>query len=123
MSHSKIDLPFKLVDLRGEEVVVGDTIVISRVDYRTPILSLSLVTEIRNCPKTVRVYYKAFRDRYNYESYLTMQYAESGVPSNQLMKIDNIEFNLNQGKFAKLFVAKSEFETANPKTEEVSDEE
>ena len=117
------DAKFKLVDLKGEEVVVGDTIVIARVDYRTPILSLSLVTEIKNCPKTVRVYYKGFRDKYNYQSYLTVQYAENGVPSNQLMKIDNIEFSLNQGKFAKLFVAKSEFETANPKPEEVSDEE
>jgi hypothetical protein len=117
------DAKFKLIDLKGEEVVVGDTIVIARVDYRTPILSLSLVTEIKNCPKTVRVYYKGFRDKYNYQSYLTVQYAENGVPSNQLMKIDNIEFSLNQGKFAKLFVAKSEFETANPKPEEVSNEE
>jgi hypothetical protein len=117
------DTKFKLVDLKGEEVVVGDTIVIARVDYRTPILSLSLVTEIKNCPKTVRVYYKGFRDKYNYQSYLTVQYAENGVPSNQLIKIDNIEFSLNQGKFAKLFVAKSEFKTPNPKPEEVSDEE
>lgn len=117
------DGKFKLIDLKGEEVVVGDTIVIARVDYRTPILSLSLVTEIKNCPRTVRVYYKGFRDKYSYQSYLAVQYAESGVPSNQLMKINNIEFGLNQSKFAKLFVAKSEFEAANPKPEEVSDEE
>ena len=38
-SDNNLEWPFKLLDLKGEEVSVGDTIVIARVDYRTPVLS------------------------------------------------------------------------------------
>ena len=115
---------FKLFDLRHQETRPGDTVAIAGLYYgKSPGLFLGLITEIKLCPKTVRVYYNKVGDNFSRDTYFTLGYGESGKPCNQFIKLDNIEFNLHQKRFAKLFVAKSEFDSANPTIEEIPDEE
>ena len=125
MSEEKEDQKsFKLFDLRHQETKPGDTVAIAGLYYgKSPGLFLGLITEIKLCPKTVRVYYNKIGDNWSRDTYLTLSYKESGVPCNHFVKLENIEFNLHQKRFAKLFVAKSEFDAANPTVEEISDEE
>ena len=124
MSKESPNKQFRLCDLRSQEVKSGDTVAIAGLYYgKSPGLFLGLITEVRLCPKTVRVYYNRIGENWSRDTYLTLSYQESGSPCNQFIKIENIEFNLNQKRFAKLFVAKSEFDAANPTVEEIDDEE
>jgi len=125
MSKEKeIQKPFGLFDMRHQETKPGDTVAIAGLYYgKSPGLFLGLITEIKLCPKTVRVYYNKVGDNSSRDTYLALGYGESGKPCNQFVKLDNIEFNLHQKRFARLFVAKSEFDAANPTVGEISDEE
>jgi hypothetical protein len=123
-NDSLADKSFQLLDLRNQETRAGDTVAIAGLYYgKSPGLFLGLITEIRLCPKTVRIYYNKIGDNWSRDTYISLSYKENGLPCSQFVKLENIEFNLNQKRFAKLFVAKSEFDAANPTVEEISDEE
>ena len=115
---------FVLLDLMGEEVKEGDTVVIAGVLGKTPELFLCLFTEIRLCKKTARCFYTKIgtSGNYKYSTYLSVPLESNGIPSNQLIKLSGIEFGLSQKRFATLLSIKSEFDAVNPKIEENEDD-
>ncbi len=116
MSNNQ-DLSF--YDLMGNEVKVGDTFVIASLSYRTPVLNLGLLKEIKICNKVARVYYQAVGnsyysgDIYSSKTYFQLDkkvFLEVGSPDSRkiewILKISDIEFHLNNKRFSKLFEEK-----------------
>lgn len=103
-------MDFKFLDLTGEEVLPGDTIVISALSGRSPRLFLGLVKEIKVTKAQARCYYKRIGEYNDRDTYVTIPIHWSGKASSEVMKISGVEFHLDQKRFAKLFAAKSEFE-------------
>ena len=106
-------------DLLGNEIKVGDTFVIASLNYRTPVLNLGLLKEIKMCNKVARVYYQAIGNSYyNNSVYSAKTYFQldkniflenSGPESKKIewiLKISDIEFHLNNKRFSKLFEEK-----------------
>lgn len=125
ISASDNQSPFVLLDLMGEEVKKGDTIAIAGLSGNVPNLFLGLVTEVKLCKKTARCLYTKIARSGNYQlsTYISIPLEYNGKPSNQLIKLSGIEFGINQKRFAKLLIAKAEFNAANPshKEEEEND--
>lgn len=103
-------MEFKFLDLTGEEVSPGDTIVIASLLGRSPRLFLGLITKTTVSKTQARVYYKKISDNIQRDTYVTFPMSWSGRPSSEFMKISGAEFHLDQKRFAKLFAAKAIFE-------------
>jgi hypothetical protein len=116
MSES-VDLFF--YDIVGNEVRVGDTFVISSLNYRKPVLNLGLLKEIKFCNKIIKAHYQLIG--YHYHSgriYSTESYfqldknifsPDRDIKTRNIewiMKISDIEFHLNNKRFSKLFEEK-----------------
>ena len=102
---------FVLLDAKGNEVKPGDTIAVSRpCGNRSAYLSVALLREIKLCPKTVSLHFIDVSDDYESWGRIQLSYSESSKPSNQILKIEDIEFCMDQKRFAKLIAMKSEFE-------------
>ena len=105
--------PFILIDFMGSEVFPGDTVAISKKFGTAAKLFPGIITEVVPLNKSVRVYYKyvmyyskAASDK---DSYFVLYPSNSGKPSDQFLKIDGVEFSINQKRFAHLVVAKNDF--------------
>lgn len=103
-------MEFKFLDLVGEEVFPGDTIVIASLLTRSPRLFLGLITKTSVSKAQARIYYKKISDNIQRDTYITLPMEWSGRPSNEFMKISGAEFHLDQKRFARLFAAKTSFE-------------
>ena len=105
---------FTLNDLRGDELKIGDCVVLPRTGSRGygPYLCLGIIKKIKYCSKVARVYVSLIDDNYLRHSYIDFPYASSGSASNQFIKIDNIEWSINQKSFAKLLEQKTEFDSS-----------
>jgi len=112
-------------DLAGNEVRVGDTFVIASLNYRTPVLNLGLLKEIKLCNKVARVYYQAIGNSlfventiYSINTYFDLDkdiFLKKGnnYKDNKkiewILKISDIEFHLNNKRFSKLFEEKIKY--------------
>jgi hypothetical protein len=111
-------------DLMGNEVRVGDTFVIASLNYRTPVLNLGLLKEIKLCNKVARVYYQAVGNSlfvkntiYSIKTYFQLDkdifLKENNSKDNKkiewILKISDIEFHLNNERFSKLFEEKIKY--------------
>ena len=105
----KEDSKFTLLDLTGELVSPGDTIVISGLIGRSPRLFLGLVQEIKVTKAQARCYYKRIGSYSDRDTYVIVPLSWSGQPSNEIMKISGVEFHVDQARFAKLVAAKNGF--------------
>lgn len=116
----KSDLFF--YDIMGNEVRVGDTFVIASLNYRTPVLNLGLLKQIKLCNKVARVYYQSIgHSYYNNSIYSAQTYFQldkdifsPGIdPKSRniewILKISDIEFHLNNKRFSKLFEEKIKY--------------
>lgn len=114
---NKSDLFF--YDLMGNEVRVGDTFVIASLNYRTPVLNLGLLKEVKICNKVARVYYQAVGNSYynnsvySAKTYFQLEkdvFSPDRDPKTRviewILKISDIEFHLNNKRFSKLFEEK-----------------
>jgi len=107
--------PFVLIDFMGAEVFPGDTVAISKRYGTAAKLFPGIITEIVPLNKSVRVYYKyvLYHSHSNAasdsQSYFILYPSNSGRPSDQFLKIDGVEFSVNQKRFAHLVVAKNDF--------------
>ena len=111
-------------DLMGNVVRVGDTFVIASLNYRTPVLNLGLLKEIKLCNKVARVYYQAVGNSlfvkntiYSIKTYFQLDkdifLKENNSKDNKkiewILKISDIEFHLNNERFSKLFEEKIKY--------------
>ena len=103
-------MEFKFLDLTGEEVFPGDTIVIASLLGRSPRLFLGLITKTAVSKTQARIYYKKISDNIQKDTYVTFPMSWSGKPSSEFMKISGAEFHLDQKRFARLFAAKTSFQ-------------
>ncbi len=116
-------------DLMGNEVRVGDTFVIASLNYRTPVLNLGLLKEVKMCNKVARVYYQAVGNSYygdniySAKTYFQLDkkvFLEGSSPESKkiewILKISDIEFHLNNKRFSKLFEEKIKHAELNPKS-------
>lgn len=106
-------IEFKFLDIMGEEINPGDTVVVASLAYgRSPRLFLGLIQDIKIGRSQVRAYYKKIGEHSERDTYICLPHNWSGKPSSEVMKISGVEFSLNQNRFAKLFAAKADFESS-----------
>lgn len=123
-----MDHDFVLIDFMGNRVLPGDTVAISRKSGSAAILQAGLITEIVPLTKSIRVHYKyiqyySLSDRVlDKHSFFVLYPSNSGKPSDQLLKIDGVEFAINQKRFAQLLMNKSDFLKGRGKPEEPEEE-
>lgn len=101
---------FVLLDLRGNEVNNGDEVVIAQGSSYSSWLAVGYIREIKLCNKTVRIYYSVSHNTGVYATYVGLEYSQSGKPTNNFLKLDNVQFDVDKPNFARLFVAKKEFD-------------
>lgn len=105
---------FIFLDMMGNEIDVGDIVFLAESRNSTAVINIALIKEIKFLPKTIEISYSKFSDnRFNERpSYFRRNDADSGSNSRNIVKLkEDISFYLNQPKFARLFVAKKEFES------------
>lgn len=123
----KLDLFF--YDLMGNEIRIGDTFVIASLCYRTPVLNLGLLKEIKLCNKVARFYYQAIGNNaysnnvYSAQTYFQLDkeiFLENSNPESKkiewILKISDIEFHINNKRFSKLFEEKIKYVESDPKS-------
>lgn len=114
MARTKKEKPedpreFILLDLRGNEINNGDEVVVAQGSSYSSWLSVGYLREIKKCPQTVRIYYSVAYNSGQYATYVGLAYEQSGKPSNQFLKLENIQFDIDKPNFARLLVAKADF--------------
>ena len=112
--------PYILCDMLGDEVSVGDIVVFSQGTSYSSYLSVAIIMVIKRCPVTARVYYEV-GNQYWDKSYVTLALSDSGKPCNQFLRLENPEFQVNNGKIAKLLVMKIDMDNAAQEAQDGKD--
>ncbi len=106
---------FTLLDLKGNEINVGDSVVIGEgTYYGSGYLVIGMIREIKKCPKIVKIYHSISNTTSTWSSYVSMEYSESNTISNKFLKLSDIAFDLDKKNFARLFVDQKDFISKNP---------
>jgi hypothetical protein len=104
---------FELLDLVGNVLKAGDVVAYAYSGNRSTAAYLmpGIIRAISLCPKTVRIELSVFFDSYESSNYFSLSYEQSGKNTDKIVKIEGVEFLLDQKRFARLLGSKAETES------------
>lgn len=116
--------PFTLLDFMGNELKVGDTCIVAYGTAYSAHLKFCLVKALKKCPKTVRIYYQCYGQKWDWSTYTSLDYSQHNTRNLIFYRLDDgVSFELDKDDAAKLFVAKNDWDVANSVAIEVPEPE
>lgn len=106
--------PFTLLDFMGNELKVGDTCIVAAGTSYSAHLQFCLVKDIKKCPATVRIYYQRYGQHWDWSTYTSCDYSQHNTRNVMFYRLDGVGFEIDKADAARLFVAKNDYDLANP---------